>query len=331
MPPPPKEPEKPKVEPDPGEYDSGGNRGCFIIALIASIIGFIAVLSSDFDNKGSIILPGIVCIAMLFFLLKTTSWDKESNEQKRKAHRESLSSLPERQAKYEKEYAAYIERKEKYDELKQKRLSEEFISTYRKQLIKEWRKDREKPEFVDYDEDDKIKRGPAEAFFHEQFSDNVNVYVNKKIPVGDKYYYPDLLLECDGLYIDIEIDEPYAGNDGTPIHYVEEEYGFVECVDDDRNEYLTDMGFEVVRFSEEQIFLHVDECFDYLNNLLEGILLGNINVEANDIIKTKKWTKEEANKMAYKRFRNTYVPAKYHSMIDKEDKHSYEEFREEFN
>ena len=170
LPSPPQEPEKPTVEPDPGEYDSGGNRGCFLFFLIAAIIGFFAIMSSDMDNKGGLVLPGIGLIAMLFFMFKTTSWDKESNERQRKAYKESLSTLPERKAKYEKEYTAYLERKEEYDELKQERLSEEFISNYRKELIKKWREERDIPEFEDYDEDDEIKRGPAEDFLYKELT-----------------------------------------------------------------------------------------------------------------------------------------------------------------
>ena len=62
-----------------------------------------------------------------------------------------------------------------------------------------------------------------------------------------------------------------------------------------------------------------------------SVTLSSLKYDTISEIKTLKWTKEEANKMAYKRFRNSYVPAKYHDMIDKEDRRSYEEFRDEFN
>lgn len=100
------------------------------------------------------------------------------------------------------------------------------------------------------------------------------VYNNASIPAGGSYFYPDFLICEKGLFIDVEIDEPYVGNDGTPIHYVDNQYGFCTSVDKERNDYITSQGFEIIRFSEEQIFLHPQECIivikDYISSILSG-------------------------------------------------------------
>jgi len=335
IPNPPNEPVKPMIVPDPGEYDSGGNRGCFLFAFIAAVIGFIAILSSDMDKKAEIILPGIALIALLFFMFKTTTWDKESNDKKREEHRQSLSTFSERESKYKIELARYQEELEEYNENVALLKSDTYIRKIRRKQIAKWAKDRIEPDFEDCEEDEKVKKGVSELFFYSELRDglesDVEIYNNKRIPVHDTFFYPDILLIFNNIYVDIEIDEPYAGNDGTPIHYIDiDKYGFRSNIDEDRNEFMNKMGFEVIRFSEEQVFLYTDECITYLINFINGIIDANQAIECDDDFFVRKWTKEEATKMAYKRFRNTYVPKKFIKLIDKEEHQSYEEMRNEF-
>lgn len=105
------EPTKPVMPSDPGEYNSGGNRGCSLFAVIAGIVIFIAIMSSDMDNKGSIILPMIGFIALSFFLFKTTTWDKEEHEQKKKNYENTRRNFSQLMKSYNEELAVYQESK----------------------------------------------------------------------------------------------------------------------------------------------------------------------------------------------------------------------------
>ena len=155
------------------------------------------------------------------------------------------------------------------------------------------------------------------------------VYADACIPVGEKYYYPDILLVVGSLYIDIEIDEPYAGNDGTPIHYYTSNYGLSISVDHERNDYFTECGFEVIRFSEEQVFLHSDDCIDFIKKFVKNIMSTNGDLTCNPNFVLTKWTKVQASRLAYQRFRNTYVPSHLQSSINRENQRSYYEIRSE--
>lgn len=84
------EPVKPVIPSDPGEYDSGGNRSCF---LFAGIVIFIAIVSSDMDNKGSMILPMLGVLACSFFLFKQRLGIKSPTKRRRlniAVHRKNL-------------------------------------------------------------------------------------------------------------------------------------------------------------------------------------------------------------------------------------------------
>lgn len=64
-----------------------------------------------------------------------------------------------------------------------------------------------------------------------------------------------------------------------------------------------------------------------MNNLWWGDTFDKNELEESFIC--EKWTKDQAAKMAYKRFRRTYVPLKYRSNIDNEDYRSYDELKKE--
>lgn len=326
----PKAPLKPVVPSNPGEYDSGGNRGCFLFVLIGGIVTFFAVMSSDFENKGSLILPGIGFIACAFFLFKTTSWDKESHEKKKEEYNKMKNNISSLELQYQKDYSEYLKRKNAYDSEVKTITSNENIVSYRQNHIESWLEEREDPDYLICDEMDDVKKGASENYFFELLSKHFDeVYSDVKVPVGNTAYYPDFLLIVDSLFIDIEIDEPYAGNDGTPIHYYTSDYGLVESIDEDRNNYMTDSGFEVIRFSEEQIFLHSDECINYIKNVVNCIKSADKNIQCDQDFMLNKWTKEQASRLAYQRFRNTYVPLQYQRYIAQEDSRSYSEMRSE--
>lgn len=334
----PKLPEKP-IEPtpppkpiNPGEFDGGGNMGCSIIGIIASIIMFCISVSAD-EVKFSVIICSILLFFCALFFYKTESWDKDSHKEKTRKYNKVTRDYPNLLKKYEDALAKYQAEKKLYDEKVSFLISEKNLASYRaKQITAMVDSLVSIPMFKKCDENDIVKVGASENYFVEQLKSNTDftVYINKKVSVGSTYYYPDIICVINGLYFDIEIDEPYVGSDGTPIHYIENKYGILtESVDSKRNEYMVEKGWNIIRFSEEQIFLYTNECIEYICSVVNSIIEGTEIIKIKDYFITKKWDKEQSHKMSYKRFRRTYIPPKYHSNIDKEEYYSYSEIRNE--
>jgi hypothetical protein len=118
--------------------------------------------------------------------------------------------------------------------------------------------------------------------------------------------FPDFILSHKNypIYIDIEIDEPYSLNDGSPIH----------CLGQDiaRNfEFLYHNWF-VIRFTEEQVVKYPEQCCKLIYKFQEFILAHIC--EDNQIKEFKydfayiqnPWTEEESRIMFLNKYRDTY-------------------------
>lgn len=323
-------PQEPVVPNNPGEYDSGGNRGCFGFMMFVIIVIFIVSISADKVNfQGILALIGAFLCSL--FLFKTTTWDKELHERKKIEYEQSAKEYPHLLQKYKTELALYKTEYNKYTSLKTLLLSTRNIEKYRATKITYFLEHSyTAPIFQECEETDIIKKGASEDFFVEFLKKTTHwgVLVGQKVPVGSKYYYPDIIIETDGVYIDVEIDEPYVGKDGTPIHYIK--HNFVkESIDKERNTYMTQHGWIVIRFAEEQIFLYPNECVEYVSNIISALRLGRRSVEVPEYFTKEKWDEKQSNKMAYKRFRRTYIPQEYLSNVDNEDYRSYADIRKE--
>ena len=137
---------------------------------------------------------------------------------------------------------------------------------------------------------------------------------------------PDFIIfdEEYNLKIDIEIDEPYIGMDGTPIHL----YDF------QRNNFFIEHGFIVIRFSELQIVMFPKECCEVIKETIEWIKKGvteEFVIEKHKSIIHKKWTKDEAHKMAFNRFRNSYLPQNLKEKIITESLQFEKDYIENFD
>lgn len=325
----PEEPKKPQKPKDPGEYDSGGNRGCSAFMILGAIVMFCFVVSSDAENKVGLILLSVALFFLSFFLFKTTTWDKDANREEQRKYRKDMISYPEKLKAYEADLVKYKDSLAQYEAVVKELTSIASVAKYRSKGMTSYLRRRAKPTLINIETDDLIKKGASEDYFKDLLKANgFNLLHDLKIKAGSKFYYPDILIEIDGLYLDIEIDEPYAGNDGTPIHYVKNDYGVEHSIDEDRNKFFTRNGFEVIRFSEEQIFCHTEDCVNVIREYVESLLQGKI-YETDSSLCQQKWTYEDSMRMAYRRFRRTYVPAEYVTNIDKEEQLSYQEILEE--
>ena len=129
------------------------------------------------------------------------------------------------------------------------------------------------------------------------------------VSIGGHRYEPDLVYinKEKGIYIDIEIDEPYSGGH-YPTHYVTDKG---QHKDTRRNETFCNAGWHVVRFTERQIFCQTKECMRLLFDLLV-----ELGAEEDIPISLQKathpspspcLTANEAIKLSHQGYRKTYL------------------------
>lgn len=126
-------------------------------------------------------------------------------------------------------------------------------------------------------------------------------YDNLSLLIGNysKPYEPDITYidAQKGIFIDIEIDEPYSGWEREPIHYKTRN----GTVDDARNDYFTERGWTVIRFSEKQVYKHPKSCLKKVYQLLleidATIMMPQSLATEADISIENMWTKDQAECM----------------------------------
>lgn len=150
------------------------------------------------------------------------------------------------------------------------------------------------------------RSGVSENYFeyklHKYFNNHLKT--GMVIDEGRTYpYQPDYIIYYSkyDLYIDVEIDEPYAYGSKKPIHYD----------DTKRNNYFLSRGWSIIRFAEEQICKYPDLCCKIITEHIRNITGENIWTDGfsdmDDIKDLKPWTKDEAVKMAKGDYRNEYI------------------------
>jgi hypothetical protein len=132
--------------------------------------------------------------------------------------------------------------------------------------------------------------------------------VEFEIPGYSLRYSADFIFyhHSSGLALDIEIDEPYAGNTGKPHHCID--------VDDDkiRNRFFLERNWGVIRFAEIQVVRHPWNCCKVIAQTIAK-LTGDNSVfmllqRLADVPLQKRWTRREARLMAKNNYRQSYLP-----------------------
>lgn len=143
-------------------------------------------------------------------------------------------------------------------------------------------------------------RGKYEDNFFSALMDRFPDFVKINRKKGP--YYPDIVLCVDAYnYIDVEIDEPYELSENKEIHYI-------GCGDEDRNEYFVNKNWFVLRFSEQNIKDHLEQCIDLIDNLTSFLKECKIKylenfIKVNNEISHPQWTIEQARLMRIRKFR----------------------------
>ena len=121
----------------------------------------------------------------------------------------------------------------------------------------------------------------------------LRIIENVGIPISGYYrqYVPDFVLyhERANLYIDIEIDEPYVIESRKPIHYINGR-------DLDRDKYIINNGWVVIRYSERQVYKHLDDTIKDLDNKIKWLTYDDPH--PTSLSSDKRWTEEEAKRLA---------------------------------
>lgn len=130
--------------------------------------------------------------------------------------------------------------------------------------------------------------------------------VSLSIKKRDYGYKPDIAIvwKSKGICIDVEVDEPYDILSRKPIHYLDG-----ECSDYLRNAYFLENGWYVIRVTEEQVVKKIDEVYNYISRLVFAISEDERFKVDSDIIPLKRWTREEAQRMAENNYREGYLEA----------------------
>ncbi|KUJ63858.1 hypothetical protein AR687_01335 [Flavobacteriaceae bacterium CRH] len=151
-----------------------------------------------------------------------------------------------------------------------------------------------------------FKTGFTESFFEQKLEKYFKCHILKNVALNDgrKYpYQPDYVFfypEKD-LFIDIEIDEPYAYQSKKVIH-----------IDDDkRNNYFLQKGWSIIRFAEIQITKYPELCCKIISEHIRNLTGENIWIEGfhelDNLKIIKAWDLMEGNEMASSSYRQTYL------------------------
>ncbi|WP_163377805.1 hypothetical protein [Cyclobacterium sp. SYSU L10401] len=150
------------------------------------------------------------------------------------------------------------------------------------------------------------KTGFTESFFEQKLQKYFKSHILKDVVINDgrKFpYQPDYVFHYaeHNLFIDIEIDEPYAYISKKPIHIDDEK----------RNDYFLNKGWSIIRFAEIQITKYPELCCKIISEHIRNLTGENIWIEGfhelDELNIVKAWDFYEASTMATDSYRQTYL------------------------
>jgi len=130
-----------------------------------------------------------------------------------------------------------------------------------------------------------------------------------RISIDGHHYEPDLAFidAAHSIYIDIEVDEPYAAYSG-PTHYLRADG---RSVDADRNARFLSAGWHVVRFSERQMFSETEACIrlvlDLARQMGAAVEIPQALAQAASPSEEPCWDRQRASEWKRGRYRQQYL------------------------
>ena len=139
------------------------------------------------------------------------------------------------------------------------------------------------------------------------FQERVSTQLRLPIPNWDGAYSTDFTISFPeiGVWIDVEIDEPYDYKTSLPTHCADDER------DRNRNSFFLKNNWIVVRFAEEQVVRYPESCCKEVATVVQ-IVTGMTRYSqalstVPTLMPTPMWTKQQAKKMAKAKFRDKYL------------------------
>jgi hypothetical protein len=153
-------------------------------------------------------------------------------------------------------------------------------------------------------------RGQKEAGFQQMLEDafpHCLITGTLCVPTssGSRPYYPGIVLciKEANVYLDIEIDEPYAAHKRTPMH----------CTNDDllRDNWLTNRGWMVIRFSERQVAREAEKCVAFVAKVLHSVdpkfVIPAFLKNLEEPTREPQWTQAQAYAWEKQGYRESYL------------------------
>jgi hypothetical protein len=139
------------------------------------------------------------------------------------------------------------------------------------------------------------------------FPGRVKAQLRLPIPNWDGAYSTDFTISFPeiGIWIDVEIDEPYDYKTGKPTHCSDDER------DRNRNSFFLLNNWIVVRFSEEQVVRYPESCCKEIALVIRRVTGIEKYVhdlaDATSLAISPMWTSRQAKKMAKAKVRDKYL------------------------
>jgi len=139
------------------------------------------------------------------------------------------------------------------------------------------------------------------------FPERVSTQLRLPIPNWDGAYSTDFTISFPsiGVWIDVEIDEPYDYKTSFPTHCADDER------DRNRNSFFLKNNWIVVRFSEEQVVRHPSSCCKEIASVIQVVtgitMYSQFLATAPTLMPMPMWTKQQAKKMAKAKSRDKYL------------------------
>ncbi|RYZ87360.1 MAG: hypothetical protein EOP04_11850, partial [Proteobacteria bacterium] len=134
----------------------------------------------------------------------------------------------------------------------------------------------------------------------------VDVSTQHSLQKPNGFFEPDFVLVANGrgnpILLDVEIDEPYAGDGSTVTHCIGK--------DDIRNEYFLKAGWIVVRFAEVQVVRQPMLCCQFIFSVVQAVT-HNVSICSNtnlrSLITIPYWDDAQAEAWQREMYREKYL------------------------
>lgn len=320
--------------------------GCLTSGFISMGISGIGMLLLNAGFSFGLLFTTVGGIMFFYYVFGWRSIE-EKRERKKSEHLKTLKEYKENIANAEFNYKLklqiYNNNKSNYEneckKVEDRNIqiqSQNYIDSYRFGKIKDFLLQAKKPSKYNAELQKGITHKHFGKYLNEKFTEQVfdnlcliNTYYDNIIYIPDYIIYDKAL----HLFIDIEIDEPYIGNDGTPIH-------FINSKDNEHDDFILQNRWIVIRFAEIQIIQTPNECCKLIETVINNIKKSICNDLTNqfEIELVQGWSKEDSYKFGFNKYRHSYLPKELQEilhtetlLIDKNNLNPKKEYLNEFD